>query len=83
MSTLKMVLLVAKTLKTTIQKKSPKCARKIPVPQFRYSQTIFFFALLSNRAYEPEAFDLTKLYFETLFEILVPSQLELYTLHSN
>ena len=43
----------------------------------------FFFALLSNRAYESEAFDLTKLYFETLFEILVPSQLELYTLHSN
>ena len=37
-----MVLLVAKTLKTTIQKKSPKCARKIPVPEFRYSQTIFF-----------------------------------------
>ena len=82
MSTLKMVLLVAKTLKITIRKKSPKCARKIPVPEFRYSQTIFF-ALLSNRAYEPEAFDLTKLYFETLFEILVPSQLELYTLHSN
>ena len=47
MSTLKMVLLVAKTLKTTIQKKSPKCARKIPVPQFCYSQTIFFFLRFS------------------------------------
>ena len=44
MSTLKMVLHVEKTLKTTIQKKlrkSQKFARKISVAEFRYSQTIF------------------------------------------
>ena len=44
MSTLKMVLHVEKTLKTTIQKnlqKSQKFARKISVTEFRYSQTIF------------------------------------------
>ena len=44
MSTLKMVLHVEKTLKTTIQKKLPKSqkfARKISVAEFRYSQTIF------------------------------------------
>ena len=45
MSTLKMVLHVEKTLKTTIQKKlqkSQKFARKISVAEFRYSQTIFW-----------------------------------------
>ena len=44
MSTLKMVLHVEKTWKTTIQKelrKSQKFARKISVAEFRYSQTIF------------------------------------------
>ena len=44
MSTLKMVLHVEKTLKTTIHKKlrkSQKFARKIYVADFRYSQTIF------------------------------------------
>ena len=44
MSTLKMVLHIEKTLKTTIQKKlqkSQKFARKISVVDFRYSQTIF------------------------------------------
>ena len=44
MSTLKMVLHVEKTLKTTIQKKlrkSQKFARKISVAEFRYGQTIF------------------------------------------
>ena len=44
MSTLKMVLHVEKTLKTTIEKKlriSQKFARKISVAEFRYSQTIF------------------------------------------
>ena len=44
MSTLKMVLHVEKTLKTTIQKKLPKSqkfARKISVAQFLYNQTIF------------------------------------------
>ena len=44
MSTLKMVLHVEKTLKTTIQKKlqkSQKFARKTSVAKFRYSQTIF------------------------------------------
>ena len=40
-----MVLHVEKNLKTTIQKKLPKFqifGRKISVPGFRYSQTIFF-----------------------------------------
>ena len=44
MPTLKMVLHVEKTLKTTIQKKlrkSQKFARKIFVAEFRNSQTIF------------------------------------------
>ena len=44
MSTLKMVLYVVKTLKTTIQKKllkSQKFARKVSVTEFRYSQAIF------------------------------------------
>ena len=44
MSTLKIVLHVEKTLKTTIQKKlqkSQKFARKISVAEFDYSQTIF------------------------------------------
>ena len=44
MSTLRMVVHVEKTLKTTIQKKlrkSQKFARKISVAEFRYSQTIF------------------------------------------
>ena len=44
MSTLKMVLHVEKTWKTTIQKelrKSQKFARKIPVAEFRYSQPYF------------------------------------------
>ena len=44
MSTLKMVLYVEKTLKTTIEKKlrkSQKLARKISVVEFRYSQIIF------------------------------------------
>ena len=44
MSTLKMVLHVQKTLKTTFQKKLrkyQKFARKIYVVEFRYSQTIF------------------------------------------
>ena len=44
MSTLKMVLHVKKTLKTTIQKNLPKpqkFARKISVAEFRYSQIIF------------------------------------------
>ena len=44
MSTLKMVLHVEKTLKTTIQRKlrkSQKFAKKISVAEFRYSQTIF------------------------------------------
>ena len=39
-----MVLHVEKTLKTTIEKRLPKCqkfARKISVVEFRYSQTIF------------------------------------------
>ena len=43
MSTLKMVLHVEKTLKTTIQKKlrkSQKFTRKISVAEFRYSQPI-------------------------------------------
>ena len=43
MSTLKMLLHVEKTLKTTIQKKlqkSQKFAKKISVVDFRYSQTI-------------------------------------------
>ena len=44
MSTLKMVLLAVKTLKTTIKQnltKSQKFARKISVAEFRDSQTIF------------------------------------------
>ena len=44
MSTLKMVLHVENTLKTTIEKKlriSQKFARKISVAEFRHSQTIF------------------------------------------
>ena len=44
MSTLKKVLHVEKTLKATIQKnlsKSQKFARKIPVAEFCYTQTIF------------------------------------------
>ena len=44
MSTLKMVLHVEKTLKTTIQKKlrkSQKFTRKISVVEFHYSQNIF------------------------------------------
>ena len=44
MSTLKIVLHVEKTLKTTIQKnltKSQKFARELSVAEFRYSQTIF------------------------------------------
>ena len=45
MSTLKMVLHVEKTLKTTIQKKLPKSqkfVRRIIVAEFSYCQTIFF-----------------------------------------
>ena len=44
MSTLKMLLHVEKTLKTTVEKKlrkSQKFARKIYVAEFCYSQTIF------------------------------------------
>ena len=44
MPTFKMVLHVEETLKTPIQKKlqkSQKFARKISVPEFRYSQTTF------------------------------------------
>ena len=44
MSTLKMVIHVEKTLKTTIKKnltRSQKFARKIPVDEFRCSETIF------------------------------------------
>ena len=44
MSTLKMVLHVEKTLKTTIQKNLPKpqkFARKIPMVEIRYSKTVF------------------------------------------
>ena len=46
-----MVLHVQKTLKTTIQKKLPKCrkfAREISIAEFRYSQTIYFFTVHSN-----------------------------------
>ena len=67
MSTLKMVLQGEKTLKTTIQKnlsKSQKFARRVSVTDFRYSQTIFF-TVYSNFTYNSEAYDLTKLYFET------------------
>ena len=50
MITLKIVLHVEKTLKTTIQKKlrkSQKFARKISVTEFRYSQTIFFWFIVT------------------------------------
>ena len=73
MSILKMVLHVEKPLKTTIQKnlsKSQKFPRKISVVEFRYSQTIFF-AVHSNFAYDSEAYDPMKLYFEALHEITI------------
>ena len=44
MSNLKMILQGEKTLKTTIKKnlsKTQKLPRKVPLAEFRYSQTIF------------------------------------------
>ena len=85
MSALKMVLHVEKTLKTTIQKslsKSQKFERKKSVAKFCYSQTICF-AVHCNFKCDSEVYDLTKLYFETLLEILFFSLFELYTLYSN
>ena len=77
-STLKMILHTEKAMKTTIQKnlftKSPKSA------EFRCSETIFF-SVHSNFTYDSEAGDLMKLYFKTLLEILVSSQL--HTLYSS
>ena len=64
MSTLKMVLPVEITLEITIQKNLPKpqkFARKIIGVESRYSQTIFS-AVHSNFTYDPDAYDLLKIY---------------------
>ena len=77
MSTLKMVLHVEKTLKTTIQKnlsKSQKFKRKISATEFRYSQTIFLRFTVILRLI------LKFMMFDGLLEILVSYQFKLHTL---
>ena len=76
MSPLKMVLHAEKSLKPTIEKTYQNLRN---LQQLCYSQTIF----LRNFTYDSEASDLTKFHFETLSEILISSQLKLYTLYSN
>ena len=76
MSPLKMVLHAEKSLKPTIEKTYQNLRN---LQQLCYSQTIF----LRNFTYDSEASDLTKFHFETLSEILISSQFNLYTLYSN
>ena len=77
-----MVLHVEKTLKTNIPKnlsKSQKFCKEYKSGGVLL-QSNHFFAVLSNFTYDSEAYDLMKLYLETLLEILVSSLLFLDSL---